>query len=381
MGYMQGERRWSRRGLVALFAMAALGSALAAPGGRAEAAALASRPRIDGGVEDGTFSPTCLRGKTPAPDTGVLGATQLRSGIGDVFRILVPFNIATKRSTNAFKCLNSYLADAASLGATVEVSLNRVAAGSRGPSLARYATAVHALARTEGSRIRYLTAWNEPNNRQYLRGAHAARQAGQFFRVARKFFPDKMVAGDFASGVSAAFLSAYIKAIGRARPSIWAIHPYTDVTNFQYYLHSGVSPQRAGALAAARSKVLQLARHLHGHHYGSRTRIWINEIYVDHRADKRPPGGVSGAKGRTRFSLRNQAYAALFLSGGLGADSLHGVLTGKNLPQLTRYIYLRARDASTNQQPRDADVLQVHFPGCLFYTLAGSRTTPAPQCS
>lgn len=376
---MHGERRWPRQGLAALCVTAALASALMASGGGARAATAASRHRIAGGLEDGTFSPACLHGKTATPDTGVLAARNFRSHIGDVIRILVPFNIATKRSANAFKCLNSYLADAASFGAKVEVSLNRVAPGRRGPSLARYRTAVHALARAEGSRIRYLTAWNEPNNRHYLRG-HAARRAGHFFMAAHKFFPHKMVAGDFASGVTAAFLSAYIKAMGHARPGIWAIHPYTDVTNFQYFMHSGRSPRRAGALAAAHSKVIQLARGLHRHHYGPHTRIWINEIYVDHRADKRPPAGVPGAKGRTRFSLRNQAYAALFLSGGLGADSLHGVLKGKNLPQLARYIYLRARDSATNQQPREADVLQVHFRTCLFHTLAGSKTTPAPQC-
>jgi hypothetical protein len=79
------------------------------------------------------------------------------------------------------------------------------------------------------------------------------------------------------------------------------------------------------------------------------------------------------------FSARNQGYAALFLSGGLGADSLPGELAGKDLPQLTRYIYLRAWD--NGKKLPDADVLQVHAPGCVYYTLAGGGTTPAPQCS
>jgi hypothetical protein len=55
------------------------------------------------------------------------------------------------------------------------------------------------------------------------------------------------------------------------------------------------------------------------------------------------------------------------------------VLAGKDLPQLTRYIYLRAWD--NGNVPADADALQVHALDCVYYTLAGSRSTPAPQCS
>jgi hypothetical protein len=141
--------------------------------------------------------------------------------------------------------------------------------------------------------------------------------------AASQAFGSKVVAGDFSSGVPASFLSSYLGPITKAHlhPGIWAIHPYTDVSNFQYYLHDKKSPQAAGQLAAASSKVLQLATELRVHGYGPGTELWINEIYIDHTSDKFPLAGIPGAPG-TPFAARNQGYAALFLSGGLGADSL-----------------------------------------------------------
>jgi hypothetical protein len=378
---MYAWNRRLRRGLMAVAVVVTAGAGLVLSGIGAPAASAAAGARINGGVEDGTFSPTCLSGHTATPDTGVLSATTYRNRLGNVVRVLVPYNIATKRSSNEFKCFNTYLSDAKASGAAVEVSLNRVGTGAKPPSLGTYTKAVHALAKAAGGRISDLTAWNEPNNRSYLPGSAAATKAGQYFLAASKVFPGKMVGGDFASGVSPSFLTSYIKAMGNTHPAIWAIHPYTDVTNFQYYVHAGLKPSKAGAKAAASSKVLQFARYLHDHGYGPSTSIWINEIYVDHTADKNPPAGTPGKKGSTTFSTKNQADAALFLSGGLGADSLPGALAGKDLPQLTRYIYLRAWDASADQQLPDADVLEVGFPDCLYYTLAGHKTTPAPQCS
>jgi hypothetical protein len=353
------RNRWLTRGMVAVAGTAAVSAGLVLSGIGAPAASAAAAPRITGGVEDGTFAPTCLHGHSVTPDTGVLSATTYRNRLGTVVRILVPYNIATKRTSDEFKCFNSYLSDAGTYGAAVEVSLVRLHPGAKAPSLGTYTKAVGALAKVAG----------------------AAKKAGQYLVAANKVFPGKIVAGDFASGVSPSFLSSYIKAIGNVHPATWAIHPYTDVTNFQYYVHAGLKPLKAGAKAAARSKVLQLAENLHKYGYGSTTSIWINEIYVDHTADKNPPAGTPGKKGSTTFSIKNQAEAALFLRGGLGPDSLPGVLAGKDLPQLTQFIYLRAWDASTDQQQTEADVLEVQFPDCLYYTLAGHKSTPAPQCS
>ena len=383
---MGEARRWSMRTALAALAAAAL-VATGLAGAPIAQAAPGQSGRIQGGVEDGTFSPVCLGGRRVAPPTQVLGATSYRGRIGDgLVRILVPYDIARHRKSKPFRCLNNYLA-AAKGKAKVEVSLSRVGSKAADPSTATFAKAVHALAKTERARISYLTAFNEPNNKAYLKTAHPSARAGDFYRIANRAFPGKVVAGDFASGVSAGFLSAYVKALGKDRPRIWALHPYTDVTNFQYFMSQqpagGKNPQAAGKRAADRSKVLQFARLLAKHHYGSGTQLWINEIYVDHTADKCSPTSSKGTctgKG-TKFLTQNQADAALFLSGGLGANSLPGVLKGKKVPQLTRYIYLRALASAKDSQLPDADVLQVHFPDCVYYTLAGSKSTPAPQCA
>jgi hypothetical protein len=378
---MHRKQRWSGRGLPALLATGVLlGAGLLASGAGIQAAYAASGPPINGGVEDGAFTQSCLSGTT-APDTGVLKAYGYRDKLGNVVRIIVPYNIAVNTSGKEFKCLNSYLTDASRYGAAVEVSLDQGASHPAGPSLKQYTAAITDLHRTLGGRIAYLTAWNEPDNTSYLQGSNPAKRAGQYYVAASQAFGSKVAAGDFSSGVPASFLSSYLGPISKAHlhPGTWAIHPYTDVSNFQYYMHDKKSPQVAGQLAAASSKVLQLATGLRADGYGPGTDLWINEIYIDHTSDKNPPPGIPGAKGQTMFSARNQGYAALFLSGGLGADSLPGELAGKDLPQLTRYIYLRAWD--NGKKLPDADVLQVHAPGCVYYTLAGGGTTPAPQCS
>lgn len=345
----------------------------------ARSASAASGSRINGGVEDGAFTSSCLNGKT-TPDTGVLAAYGYRNRLGTVVRIIVPYNIAVNTSSTEYKCLSSYLADADAYGAAVEMSLDQGSKHPAGPSLSRYRAAIRDLHQNLGGRVSYLTAWNEPNNGSYLTGDDPAKRAGQYYVAARREFGSKVVAGDFSSGVSASFLARYLGPIKNAdmHPRIWAIHPYTDVSNFQYYMHDKKSPQAAGHLAAASSKMLQMAGELSAQGYKSNTKLWINEIYIDHKSDKNPPKGIPGAKGKTGFSSRNQAYAALFLSGGLGADSLPGALADKDIPQLNRYIYLRARDNGQNLP--EADVLQVHAPGCVYYTLAGSGSKPAPQC-
>jgi hypothetical protein len=396
-------RAWNgsaRRAAISL-AVAALVAAAVTVYATSAVATSPSKQRISAGVEDGTFSPTCLPGTTTTPDEGVLTAKNYRDNLGSVVRILVPWNIAVNTSSNAYQCLTTYLKFAHQYKrADVEVSLNRVTGATEAPSVGQYSAAVTDLGVLHNY-ISYVTAWNEPNNPAYLplgKGTtqnDRATRAGQYFAAARSVFPGKMIGGDFSSGVSRAFLSTYTKNMGPGRPSIWAIHPYTDVTNFQYYLASGMTPQRAGTVAAAHSKVLEFARYLHEapNNYGSKTRIWLNEIYIDHTADKNPPASLVGKKcpttqepnrqckkGVTTFSQTNQAYAAVFLSD-RAADTLHGVLVGTGLPQLGRYIYLRASDGTVDQKLRDADVLEVHSPDCIYYTLAGTTTAPAPQCS
>lgn len=388
--------RVARRGMPVLAAIVLLAAGLLAPVSPAQAKP-GQAGRIVGGVEDGTFSPKCLGGSV-SPNPGVLQGkgkdyrTALANGIG-IVRILVPWNIAmnTTGAKNAKRakrlaCLENYMS-LAHTNAKIEISLTRSSPHGSDPSPSAYTKAVQTLAHLKLG-FSYVTAWNEPNNTSYLTDKHPASRAGHYFRIAHKIFGNKMVAGDFASGVTPSFLSSYIKALGDLQPRTWAIHPYTDITNFQYYMHSGMSPAKAGARAARKSKVLEFARELHAHHYGSGTRIWLNEINIDHAASKHPPKGVPGEKCTkknkktcTKFSERNQADAALFLSGALGRNSLPGVLKHKKLPQLTVYIYLRARDDTKPARFADVDVLEVKHKTCLYLTLAGSTKTPSAKCA
>jgi len=364
------------RALTLLAAAAALGAGLMTAGAQT---ALASSPgRIDGGVEDGTFSPNCLKGAGTA-DPGVLDAYGYRHPIGDVVRILVPWNIATVGGT-PLTCLQTYLADASAASVPVEVSLNRAAADANGPTLDNYTAAVGALKTALGSgvsAITYLSAWNEPNNPAYLNNPGWATLAGKYFAIAKSTFAGlgiQMVAGDFSSAaVSAANLSSYITAAGGVNASgiptggIWATHPYSDVREFEKLMASGsYTEDQAGAKAAAASTVTALADNLHTHTYGPGTRIWIGEVAI-----------YDNYQGQT-FSPAVRDDAALFLTGALGADSLPGYLDGQTVPQVGRYIYLRADDATSNP-PYDSGgehVLQVNFPDCVYYAL----TTPSASC-
>lgn len=394
--------RPARTLVIGLISAAVLGAALVIGSGPVAQAAQGQTHRIQGGVEDGTFKPSCLSGASTNPSTEVLDATTYRRGISGapgLIRILVPWNIVLNPTSHQAVCLHNYLV-AARGKARIEISLNRRGKTGDDPSVADYRKAVNQLKEHDGTLISYLTAWNEPNNKSYLNTAHPASKAGHFYLIANKAFPGKVVAGDFASGVSAGFLGGYLKALGKARPRIWAIHPYTDDTNFQFYLSQQPARHKNPVAAASRalrnSKTVQFATLLGTHHYGAGTQIWINEIYVDHTADKCSPTSAKGTCAgkdncqpmkvkRTcvgkpvRFSLANQGYAALFISGGLGRSSLPGVLAGKNLPQLTRYVYLRA-EPSGKRLP-DATVLRVQQRGCVYNTLAGSTSTPAAACS
>lgn len=366
------------RGLAVLGAATTLGAGLLAVGSHA---ALASSPgRIDGGVEDGTFSPHCFKGAGMA-DPGVLDASPYRHPIGDVVRILVPWNIATVGGT-PFNCLKTYLTDANAANVPVEVSLNRAAGHANGPTISNYRAAVSALKKDlqgEASYITYLSAWNEPNNQAYLNNRSWATLAGKYFSIAKATFAGlgiQMIAGDFSSkAVSAANLSAYITAAGGVKAggiptgAIWATHPYSDVREFEKLMASGKYTQdQAGAMAAAASTVTSLANELHTHTYGPGTSIWIGEVAI-----------YDSYQGLT-FHSAIQDDAALFLSGGLGPDSLSGYLSGKTVPQVRRYIYLRAADATTKSKhlfdSGGEHVLQVNFPDCMYDAL----TRPAAGC-
>lgn len=372
------RRGWWRRAGTVLGSLAVLAGVLAVP---AAASAAVTPGPTPGGVEDGTFSGSCLKASATNPATAVLEARSYRGAMGRVVRIVAPWDIATG-PTSELLCFEQYVADAKNDGAVLDLSLGTTG---QTPSLATYKAAVTKLASLRiASDISYLSAWNEPNNPAYLSVSSPALLGAEYFQAARQAFAAHrvtMVAGDFASGVSGSFFNTYADHLGRPWPTLWSIHPSTDVTNFEYYMWSGKTARRAGIDAAAISKVRQLAIFLHER--GAGNRIWINEIYVEHQADRCPPTGVrvAGVDPATCPTLKNDpAYtkrmpafstviqddAARFINGDRAA-SLTRYLSGHGLPFITRYVYLRAYAASQDIQLPNATVLQVHFPTTPFY--------------
>lgn len=394
------KESWIRRNQARVAAVVVAAAAVAGVGAMpASASTVSTAPaaqKIAGGVEDGTFRATCLSASTTtktAPPRKVLAAKSWRKGMGaTVVRVLVPWNIAVQPTSPQATCLLKYLELASKDKTTVEVSLNRRSdTKADDPGISDYRNAINALARLSkgGSLIGYLTAYNEPDNKSYFSDPHPASRAGHYYQIANgnKAFRGKVIAGDFAEPVTQSFLRGYIKAIGKSPAPIWAIHPYTDITNFQYFMHDHRTARQAAQaeLTEKNSYVIQFAELLKNNGYQSSS-IWLNEIYVTHRADRNPPPGVPGSKGHynkkthkwtgTTFSRVNQGYAGLFLDGGLGQDSLPGYLAAHGLPRLTRYVYMRA---ATKSLP-EAYVLIVKQKGCLWSTFAGAASKPAANC-
>jgi hypothetical protein len=393
-----GQRsvRRSVRGLAVLAGAAALGAGLIGAGSQA---AMATTPgRIDGGVEDGTFSTHCLHGGDGTASAGVIDAAAYREPVGEVIRILVPWNIAEAGHLAELSCLTGWLNDAHAEdvavpgSVSVEVSVNRVNDDSSGPDSASYSTAMGDLDTwlykdSHAPYITYLSAWNEPNNKAYLNLKNWAPRAGGYFKTAKAAFAGHgitMVAGDFSSTrVSAANLSAYITAAGGVRESgiptggIWSLHPYSDIREFEKLVTRGTSASAAGQQVAANSAVAALDSKLHTHGYGKGTRLWLGEIAIyDHY-------GSTKKHNKITYSTAAAAAAANFLTDTTGTDSLAGyVLSQKAWPRVGRYIYLRAQASNSSKPQTDAaglHVLQVNDPTDFVYEALTATTSDGPQ--
>jgi hypothetical protein len=142
------------------------------------------------------------------------------------------------------------------------------------------------------------------------------------------------VAGDFGSNRAKdfAYLAVYHKYLrdlhgGRAvyRPSVWAIHPYTDVIAFER--HQNVPLQQ--------TLVGRYARELRRIGFGSKTQIWLDEV-----------SSFTVDFSKRHYSRQTQAmgaYMLLHTLPGAGGASVPGE------PVVTRIYYMRFADA-----PHDA---------------------------
>lgn len=146
------------------------------------------------------------------------------------------------------------------------------------------------------------------------------------------------IAGDFGSngGKDFAYLAVYHKYLrdlhgGRAvyRPSVWAIHPYTDVIAFER--HQGVPLQQ--------TLTGQYARHLRSAGFGSHTQIWLDEV-----------SSFTVDFSKRHYSRQTQATGAsklLHVLPGAGGASVPGE------PVVTRIYYMRFAGA-----PHDALIVK-----------------------
>lgn len=147
-----------------------------------------------------------------------------------------------------------------------------------------------------------------------------------------------VVAGDFSANQGlrkvkggacpngCVYLKLYDEHLSGMRPGHWAVHPYTDIENYQH----GAFPPPPVKLKAFAAKLQQLG-------YGTGTFIWLNEISVCATAD----GGTCG-----HLSHQNGKLAAMqYLLGSLPLE------VGPSGPQVGRidyYCFLGGEGRCTN---------------------------------
>jgi hypothetical protein len=190
-----------------------------------------------------------------------------------------------------------------------------------------------------------------------------------------------IVAGDYSSGVasqtgpvegtdgtvtSQPYWQTYSQHLnncsgcGGARPWTWGVHPYTDISDYEYCTGN---PGNTYPPPGYHSKTVQMANDLYSIGYGSRTSIWLNEISVYYQAQYNPPSGCQNNLS-TSFSQRRQAFAFLFMDGADSGITLPSEVPS-NEPQVDRLYYMRA---FTGSAP-DATYLHPGTFDCLYQSI------------
>lgn len=159
--------------------------------------------------------------------------------------------------------------------------------------------------------------------------------AAQMWVVVRHRCPSCVdIAGDFGSnrGKDLAYLAVYHKYLrdlhgGKAtyRPSVWAIHPYTDVIAFE----------RRQNVPLRQTLVGRYAKALRSDGFGSKTQIWLDEV-----------SSFTVDFSKHQYSRATQAIGAAKL---LGTLTRAGGATVPGEPVVTRIYYMRFAGA-----PHDA---------------------------
>jgi len=185
-----------------------------------------------------------------------------------------------------------------------------------------------------------------------------------------------VIAGDFSSAAGleagnakSTYLSIYARHLpkpGHGAPAVWAVHPYSDTSDFEWChiqkkrpAACPAAPTSAKALAA--TKVGHFASALHNLKYGSHSQIWLDEVStytVDmfKHGKPKPP----------TYSQKLQAQATGYLINDL---SRAGGATAPGEPVVTRIYYFRYDE----DQP--VALIVKGKPALLFHVIANRHNS------
>ena len=313
-------------------------------------------------------------------------------------------------------CFNAWLAGVAQTGARPEVAFkpdpNFKSPDGRFvgvPDIQTYRTAVDAFiseysdaADTDGrARVQIISPWGEPdfsgtgNSRIFMsagghlfadpncHGSGTAKTCGPMLAAsmwqvvhadcAQCTLPGQtagsgVIAGDFTSaggletgsgkGLTSTYLYVYAKHLGGNRPVVWALHPYTDIENFEAADAVGnPAPALSGTLVG------RFARDLDTIGYHQHTQIWLNEISAFQYYNMK--GHYTG------WNPKVQAAAGRYL-----LTELPQAAGGAGEPTVTRAYYLNFQAAGGPRDTSDANTRWAlvlnggNDPQQIYYTFA-----------
>jgi hypothetical protein len=125
----------------------------------------------------------------------------------------------------------SWLRDVSSIGLVPDLALTSYT-GSYPSSAGEYQAQLQqilALAQAMGHPIRYLEAWNEPNNQGNVSASTAAQFTNSASAICKEDYRCTVIAGNFEDSQNVArYEEEYLKII-TTTPIIWGVHPYYSV--------------------------------------------------------------------------------------------------------------------------------------------------------
>jgi hypothetical protein len=193
------------------------------------APAACAGPGVVDGISDQGLA--AWEGSFPASSFAAAFGDELAGGQVRYARYVVQWDALASDAGDYRERFEAWLADVRALRLTPVVALTSydgVYPADAG-QYERGLDAVLALAADAGWPVRYVEAWNEPNNQGRERAVTAAAFAGAAQRACATGYGCTVIAGDLedAPGM-AAYEAAYVRALA-FRPLAWGIHPYRSL--------------------------------------------------------------------------------------------------------------------------------------------------------